>query len=286
MNFAVTGAAGNLGSRVVTKLAALVDKKNIVALVHTPAKAQNLKEQGVTVRAGDYTDVDSMIAALREIDLVIYIPSKTYDVVQRVLELENTLTAMRKAGVKKIIFVSFFADQEKNPFTMSPYYGYAPRRLAGSEFEYTVVKNALYADPLVPYLPELIERKQIIYPIGAEKLSFISLDDSAEALAKLVVQPDLRDNGQTYLLSQKGNYSMDQLGSIMSDVMGKEIGYQPVTLEDFAEIYRGDGDGKELASMYQGGALGLLGEVTNDFETITGHAPLDMRLFLQENYNE
>lgn len=286
MNFAVTGAAGNLGSRVVTKLAALVDKKNIVALVHRPAKAQNLKEQGVTVRAGDYTDVDSMIAALREIDLVIYIPSKTYDVVQRVLELENTLTAMRKAGVKKIIFVSFFADQEKNPFTMSPYYGYAPRRLAGSEFEYTVVKNALYADPLVPYLPELIERKQIIYPIGAEKLSFISLDDSAEALAKLVVQPDLRDNGQTYLLSQKENYSMDQLGSIMSDVTGKEIGYQPVTLEEFAEIYRGDGDGKELASMYQGGALGLLGEVTNDFETITGHAPLDMRLFLQENYNK
>ena len=286
MNFAVTGAAGNLGSRVVTKLAALVDKKNIVALVHTPTKAQNLKEQGVTVRTGDYMDVDSMIAALREIDLVIYIPSKTYDVVQRVLELENTLTAMRKAGVKKIIFVSFFADQEKNPFTMSPYYGYAPRRLAGSEFEYTVVKNTLYADPLVPYLPELIERKQIIYPIGAEKLSFISLDDSAEALAKLVVQPDLRDQGQTYLLSQKENYSMDQLGSIMSDVTGKEIGYQPVTLEEFAEIYRGDGDGKELASMYQGGALGLLGEVTNDFETITGHTPLDMRLFLQENYNE
>lgn len=284
MNYAVTGATGNLGSQIVNELTTLVDKKDIVAIVHTPSKGQKLKEQKIDVRAGDYSDVASMTEALKDIDLLIYVPSKTYDVVQRVLELENTLTAMKNAKVKKIIFVSFFADQEKNPFVMAPYYGYAPRRLAGSGVEYTIVKNSLYADPLVPYLPELIERKNIIYPIGEEKLSFISLADSAEAIAKLAVQPALRDNGQTYLLSQEKNNSMNELSKIMSDVTGKEIGYQPVSLQEFAEIYQGDGDGNELASMYQGGALGLLGDVSTDFEKINGHAPTDMESFLHERY--
>lgn len=280
----MTGATGNLGSRIVNELTTLVDKKDIVAIVHTSTKGQKLKEQKIDVRAGDYSDVASMTEALKDIDLLIYVPSKTYDVVQRVLELENTLTAMKNAKVKKIIFVSFFADQEKNPFVMAPYYGYAPRRLAGSGVEYTIVKNSLYADPIVPYLPELIERKNIIYPIGEEKLSFISLADSAEAIAKLAVQPALRDNGQTYLLSQEKNNSMNELSKIMSDVTGKEIGYQPVSLQEFAEIYQGDGDGNELASMYQGGALGLLGDVSTDFEKITGHAPTDMESFLHERY--
>lgn len=284
MNYAVTGATGHLGSRIVNELTSLVDKKEIIALVHTPAKAQNLNEQKIAVRAGDYSDVASMTEALKKVDLLIYVPSKTYDVLQRVEELENTLTAMKNAKVKKIIFVSFFADQENNPFVMAPYYGYVPRRLAGSGLEYTIVKNSLYADPLVPYLPELIERKNIIYPIGEKKLSFISLADSAEAIAHLAVRPDLRDNGQTYLLSQEKNYSMVELSKVMSEVTGKEIGYQPVSLEEFAKIYQGDGDGNELASMYQGGALGLLGDISTDFEKITGHAPTDMETFLRKSY--
>ncbi|MGL9727059.1 SDR family oxidoreductase [Enterococcus sp. DIV0756] len=284
MKYAVTGATGNLGSRVVKEFSRLVDKKEILALVHTISKAQGLIDQGITVRTGDYADVEDMTKALENVDLLIYIPSKTYDLVQRVIELENTLEAMKKAQVKKIIFVSFFADQEKNPFVMSPYYGYAPRRLAGSGLEYTIVKNSLYADPLVPYLPELIERKNIIYPIGQEKLSFISLDDSAKALVQVAIKPDLRDKGQTYLLSQEKNYSMSELGQIMSEVTGKPIGYQPVSLQEFAEIYKGDGDGQELASMYQGGALGMLSKSTTDFETITGHQPTAMLDFLRTNW--
>lgn len=284
MKYAITGATGNLGSRVVEELTALVPMEDIITLVHTPAKAKSLLEQDLSVRALDYYDVDSMVKAFVGVDLLIYIPSKTYDVLQRVVELENTIKAMKKAKLNKMIFVSFFADQENNPFVMSPYYGYAPRRLAGAGIEYAIAKNSLYANPLVPYLPELIERENIIYPVGEEKLSFISLENSAEAIAKLAIQDSLINNGQTYLLSQSQNYSMEELAGIMTEVTGEKIGYQPVSLTEFAEIYKGDGDGEELASMYRGGAMGLLAEATNDFEKITGHSPTDMKAFLQENY--
>lgn len=138
----------------------------------------------------------------------------------------------------------------------------------------------LYADPLIPYLPELIERGKVIYPIGKEKLSFISLDNSAKALAKLAATPSLRDSEQSYLLSQleNYNYAMVELSEIMSEVTGEKIAYQPVTLTKFAEIYPDDGD--ELASMYHGGALEMLRATTDDFERITG----EMRTFLSKHY--
>lgn len=49
---------------------------------------------------------------------------------------------------------------------MSPFYAYVPRRLASSGIEYSIVKNSLYADPLVPYLEELIKRKILFIQLG------------------------------------------------------------------------------------------------------------------------
>lgn len=286
MKYTVTGATGNLGSRIIAQLAQQIPKEELRAIVHTPSKAKALEEQGIEIRQGDYLDVASMTTALEGTDLLIYVPSKTYLVEQRVHELENTLKAVKQAKVKKIIFVSFFADQENNPFVMSPYYGYAPRRLASSGLDYAVIKNALYADPLIPYLPELIQREKLIYPIGKEAMSFISLDNSTEAIVQIALNPDLRDNGQTYLLSQKEHYTMDRLGEIMTKVTGKKIGYEPVTLEEFSEIYESDGDSRELSSMYRGGAMGLLSDVSEDFRKITGHDPETMEEFLARGYGK
>lgn len=72
---------------------------------------------------------------------------------------------------------------------MAPFYAYLPPRLAGSGLNYAVIKNSLYADPLVPYLPELIERQNVIYPVGDQPMSFISQENSAEAIAKVALTP-------------------------------------------------------------------------------------------------
>lgn len=281
----ITGATGHLGQKVVAGLNKLVPSRDIRLGVHTPKKAANLVAAGFDVAAIDYADTETLIQAFAGVDVLIYIPSLTYEVQGRINEFENTLTAMEKDRVKTIVDVSFFADQYNNPFQMAGYYAYLPARLASSHFQYAVVKNSLYADPLVPYLPELIERHNVIYPIGDQQMSFISRQDSAEAIAKVAVKEYLRDHGQNYLLTMKQNYSMDELAQIMSQVTGKKIGYAPVSLQEFADIYRSEGDGDELASMYKAAAMGLMNDVTDDFQHITGHEPQGMRDFLKENYH-
>lgn len=215
---------------------------------------------------------------------MIYIASKTYSVFDRVHELENVLAAMKEDNVKNIVAMSFIADQRDNPFVMSPFYGYLPRRLAGSGLNYAIAKNALYADPLVPYLPELIEHHALIYPVGKESVSFITIEDSAEAIAKMALNEDILHSKKTYLLTQARSYTMPELGEIMTKVTGKKIGYQPVSVEEFGRIYASEGDGNELASMYAGGAKGMLHGLSDDFAHITGHEPETMEHFLQRKY--
>ena len=283
MKYLITGATGNLGEKVTRWLRTMTPENNIRVGIHNLKKANKFDDLDVEKIKLDYFDLDTLEKAVSGVDLVIYIPSITYDLQRRITEFENVLQAVKKAKAK-LIFVSFFADQENNPFVMSPFYAYVPRRLASSKVEYSIVKNSLYADLLVPYLEELIKRKNIIYPVGAQPLSFITRNDSAHAIACLAMQSIMRDQGQSYLLSMDKNYNMVELSYIMSRITDHKIGYAPVTITEFAKIYAQEGDGKELASMYAGGAKGLLSETSDDFHRLTGREPEEMEHFLRNGY--
>lgn len=284
MKIAVTGATGHLGSQVIGQLLNKTDKKNIIALAHNKKHAQDLIAQNIEVREIDFQDKESLVKAFNKIDTLVYVASKTYSVLERVKELENVLAAVNQTSISNLVAMSFIADQENNPFVMSPFYAYLPRRLAGTKLNYAIAKNVLYADPLVPYLPELIERHALIYPVGKQRMSFISIEDSAEAMAEMALNQEILNSRKTYTLTQSRSYSMPELGKVMTKVTGHEIGYKPVSVEEFGKIYASEGDGNELASMYAGGAMGMLTAVSDDFTHITGHEPETMEHFLTRKY--
>lgn len=284
LNYAVTGGTGHLGSEILQALTSFVDNSDVKVGVHTLKKAQGLIDAGYRCQEFDFF-TDSLNSLLADVDVFIYVPSKSHDSFSRVTELEKVIEACEKAQVKHVLAMGFIADQVNNPFDLSAFYGYLPRRLAESDLHYTIIRNALYADPLVPYLPELIERKHVIYPMADQALSFISLHDSAEAFAKVATSDDLRIDGKIYTLTQNRNYTMEQLSEVLSEVADSEITYQPMDPQEFEKTYDQNGEGHMLSSMYAGGALGLLNEVSSDYSDIMGHDPVPLKDFLQENYS-
>jgi NAD(P)H dehydrogenase (quinone) len=283
MKITITGATGHLGTQIVKALTKLVPAQTLNLGVHTPSKAAAFAAQGMTVTAMDYHDQASLQPVLADSDVFIYVPSKSHDSYSRVSEFENVIAAAEASRVKHILVMGFIADQANNPFALSAFYGYVPRRLAASSLHYTIIRNALYADPLVPYLPELIERQNVIYPMGDQALSFVSQADSAAAFAKVATTPDLLVNGRIYTLTQSRAYTMPELAAVLTQVSGHQIGYQPVTLAEFATMYNQGNEGHMLASMYAGGALGLLSTVSDDFVTIMGRPAQSLSDFLQTN---
>lgn len=272
MTYFVTGATGHLGSAILRELLKLVPTDQVMAGAHTVAKAAAFAQQGVDVRPIDFSNESTLEKAFSGATVLIYVPSKSDTSYARVTELEHVVTAAKKAHVEHVVAMGFIADQPTNPFSLSAFYGYLPRRLSQTNLSWTLIRDALYADPLVPYLPELQQRGNVIYPVGDQALTFISLADCAAAFARVAVTPSLRINERIYTLTQDRNYTMPELADVLSHVGGKKIGYQPVTLEQFAALYNEHGEGRMLASMYAAGGKGLLNEVSTDFRTIMGRS--------------
>lgn len=286
MKYTITGGTGHLGSKILHELTEYVPASDINVGVHTVSKAQDLINQGFNVKGFDFFDEDSLTNLLTDTDVFIYVPSKSHDSYSRIGELEKVLSVAEKVKVGHMLAMGFIADQFNDPFDLSAFYGYLPRRLAETDLNYSIIRNALYADPLVPYLPELIERKNVIYPMADQALSFISLSDSAKAFAKVATTKDLLVPGKIYTLTQDRNYTMPQLAKVLSEVSGHDIGYDPMTLEEFSDTYNEGGEGHMLSSMYHAGGLGLLDELSSDYQTIMGRPATDLKEFLQANYSK
>lgn len=286
LKYAITGATGHLGQQIVAAMRPLVATTELYLGVHTLSKAQVYQQQGLHVAAIDYQQPEQLRAFFQDSDVLIYIPSKSHDSYSRVQEFENVLAAVQQANVHHFLVMGFIADQVNNPFELSAFYGYVPRRLAGSDINYTIVRNALYADPLVPYLPELIERHNVVYPMADQALSFISQADSAAAFAKVATTTDLLQRGRIYTLTQSRAYTMPELATVLSQVSGQPIGYRPVSLQAFSDMYNQNGEGPMLASMYAGGARGLLATVSDDYQLIMDRPAQSLLDYLQTNYQK
>lgn len=83
MTLLVTGATGQLGSLVVKHLLAKVPAEQLAVSVRDPQKAVHLKEAGVDVRKGDFTQPDTLQSAFQGIDRLLIISSGDGDRVKQ-----------------------------------------------------------------------------------------------------------------------------------------------------------------------------------------------------------
>lgn len=284
MKYLITGATGHLGSKILSEMRKLVSDKDIVAGVHTLSKATHLKEQNLKIVQVDYFDRDSLVNALKNIDVFIYVPTKSHDSFTRITELEYVVKAARKSNVAHILAMGFIADQINDPFALSAFYGYLPRRLAESGVDYTIIRNALYADTLISQIPDFIKQENVFYPVGNKALSYIGLNDIAKAIAKVAVTSSLRQNEKVYTLTQEKNYTMLELAEILTKITGQKIGYKPVSLREYKDLNDEYGEGYILSSLYDAGSRGFLAEVSNDYRLIMGHQATSLEDFLSDNY--
>ncbi|POD82167.1 hypothetical protein S101258_02869 [Lactiplantibacillus plantarum subsp. plantarum] len=79
---------------------------------------------------------------------------------------------------------------------------------------------------------------------------------------------------------------MPELATVLSQVSGQPIGYRPVSLQAFSDMYNQNGEGPMLASMYAGGARGLLATVSDDYQLIMDRPAQSLLDYLQTNYQK
>jgi UDP-glucose 4-epimerase len=110
MKILITGATGKVGSRLTRRLARRGD--HVRALVRDPARAADLRDDGIELITGDLLDTDSLAAAVRSVDAVVHCAAffrgATPEQAHAVNDLgtRHLADAARAASVGRFVFTS------------------------------------------------------------------------------------------------------------------------------------------------------------------------------------
>lgn len=285
----VTGATGNYGKTTIDFLLKKgISPNSIAALVRDEAKAEDLKEKGISLKNGDYNNYESLLEAFKGVDKLLLISSS--DVAHRGQQHENAVKAAIEAGVNHIIYTSFERknDTETSPIAMlAKSHIDTENQIKASGMTYTLLRNNLYLDALPMFFGEQIATTGIFLPAGDTKSAFASRNDMAEATANILTNSGHED--KEYSLSNTKNISIQEIAQDLSEIIGTKINYVSPSQDIYIETLKGAGVPAEYMGMFAGFAEAIKqGEFSSDktdLENLLGRKPTTAKAFFTEVYS-
>jgi NAD(P)H dehydrogenase (quinone) len=289
----VTGATGQYGTKVLEHLLNKgVKAQHLSALVRDAAKGQPLHDQGIGLRVGDYSDVDSLVQAFRGVDTLLLVSSNDRGAVEnRTAHHLNVINAARVAQVKHLVYTSFvtklaFQDSAIADFLHS--HAQTEQAIKDSGLPYTILQNGIYLE-MIPLFAgaQVAETGVILFPAQAGKASWVLRAELAEAAA-CALTTEGHEN-KTYVLTNTEATSFQDIAQDLSDHLGKEIHYQSPPVEEFRATLRQAGVPEVYIGMFtmwaSAVAQGMMDVEDETLATFLGRQPTTTAQFITQVYN-
>lgn len=223
---AITGANGQLGRLVIAQLKAAAPSASVIALARSPEKAADL---GVSVRAGDYANPATLVAALGGIDTLLLISSS--EIGQRATQHRNVIDAAKKAGVRRIVYTSLLRA-DRSDLSLAPEHVETEAMLKASGLVFTILRNGWYTENYTGSVAGALAGGAFIGSAGQGRIaSAARADYAAAAVAVLTTQGH---DGKTYELAGDTAYTLTDLAAEISRQSGKVIPYRDLPQADYA----------------------------------------------------
>ncbi len=266
MTIAITGASGQLGRLVISKLKAKVPASEIIALARDPEKAADLN---VAVRQADYAKPETLAPALAGVATLLLISSS--EVGQRAVQHRNVIEAAKGAGVKRIVYTSVL-HADTTPLSLADEHRTTEAALKASGIPYTILRNGWYTENYTASVGGAVAGGALIGSAGDGRISSATRADYAEA-AVAVLTGDGHE-GRTYELAGDEAYTLSELAAEISRQTGKDIPYENLSEADYAKALVGfglpDGLAQAVASSDVGASAGALFEDGRQLSRLTG----------------
>lgn len=245
MTIAITGATGQLGRLVVPLLRRRLPDEPLVALVRVPAKAADL---GIEAREADYDRPDTLAAALRGVDTLLFISSS--EVGRRVAQHRAVVEAAKAAGVRRIVYTSLLhADRSIVP-GLAEEHRATEGALRESGIAATVLRNGWYTENYTAAVPGALASGALVGGAGAGRIASAARRDYAEAAVTVLAESG--HEGKTYELAGDDAYTLAELAAELSRRSGRSIPYRDLPQAEYAAVLAGVGLPPALAQAYAG----------------------------------
>jgi uncharacterized protein YbjT (DUF2867 family) len=276
----VTGATGNLGSKVARNL---TDRGVAIrSFVRDAAKAAHILGAGADIVEGDFSDPGSIRRGLDGIDVVFLSCGGSPERA----ELEaNVIDACAQAGVRKLVKASAHGAEPRSPCAFLETHGRSEVHLKESGVPYVMLRSTFYMTELLQGIDELKGSGMLFIPAGEAKIAMIDPNDVA-AVAAAVLTEDGHE-GKSYLLSGPESVTFGDVAEQLSAVIGKPIQYVPVPDEGaraaMLEAGLDEWTTDNLIALFGLLRSGLADAVTDDVHGVSGRQPRSLAEFMKAN---
>ncbi|MCU0464806.1 MAG: SDR family oxidoreductase [Anaerolineae bacterium] len=282
----VTGASGGLGRRVL-ELLLEAGEQHIIATTRTPEKLADFASRGVTVRAADFDQPDSLAAAFAGADRLLLISTDSLDQPgHRLAQHRNAIKAAEAAGVKHVVYTSVASASADSPLGVAPDHYSTEQALEASGMGYTALRNNLYMELLLGSLPRAIASGQLIAAAGDGKAAYVTREDCARAAAA-ALYADF-EGRRALEISGPASVSQAELAVLTQELSGKPVQYVAIPLSALIDGMVQAGLPRPVAEVYAsfdaGIAAGVLDTAPGAVELLTGKPAQSVADFLTAHH--
>ncbi|MEK9499528.1 SDR family oxidoreductase [Gaopeijia maritima] len=273
---AVTGATGHLGRLVVDELLARgVDPGTLAALARSPDKAADAAGRGVQVRRADYTERDTLDAALRGVTTLLLVSSDALG--ERVAHHRNVIEAAAGAGVERIAYTSILhADTSR--MQLAAEHLETERMIRASGMPFVILRNGWYLENYTENLGPALEHRVLLHSAEGGLVSGATRADFAAAAAVVLTSDDLVN--EVFELGGEPPFTLAELAREVSRRAGFEVEPRDLPEEAYAAVLIDAGVPEPVARMLadsdRGIARGELFTDSGDLRRLIGRAPTTM----------
>ncbi len=273
MTIALTGTTGNVGRKVLERLAG--------SHVLIGRSAQKMPG-GHDAREASYGDTAAMTAALAGVETLFFVSGR--ESATRLDEHKSVIAAAAAAGVLRIVYLSFLGAAADSTFTLGRQHFHTEQRIIESGLAHTFLRDSLYQD----YLPFMTGADGVIRgPAGDGRISAVAIDDVADVAAEILsaaASGDTGHDGRAYALTGPAALTLDEVAEAIAAASGRPVRY---VLETQAEAYASrvkyNAPAFEVegwVTSYQAIGVGELAALSGDVERIAGHPPISFAEYL------
>ncbi|MET8487922.1 SDR family oxidoreductase [Streptomyces tendae] len=268
MSIVVTGATGHLGRHVVRQLLEKVPADQVTAVVRDRDKAADLAARGVRLAVADYNSPETFDDLFAAGDRVLLISGNEFDK-GRVRQHTIVIDAAKKAGVALLAYTSAPSSLKA---ALADDHRATEEVLVGSGVPYVLLRNGWYHENYTEQLAPVLEHGAVVQAAGEGRISSASRADYAAA-AVAVLTGEGHEN-TAYELGGDDAWDFAEYAAELSRQTGREIAYNPVSVEDYTAILTGAGVPGPLADVFAGVdaaiAKGELVVSTGDLSRLAG----------------
>jgi uncharacterized protein YbjT (DUF2867 family) len=220
--YVVTGATGQLGSRIVEQVLARVPADQVAVSVRDPAAAAGLAERGVRVRAGDFTDPASLAHAFEGARRVLVVSAAIRGPGAVAANLA-ALDAARAAGAARVLYTSHQAASARSLFAPQLTHAATEEHLAGLGVPFTALRHGFYASTLGMLVGDAASTGRLVAPADGP-VSWTGHDDLAEVDAiALTADDDGPLDAVTPPLTAPDTLDLAAVADVLAEVSGRPV---------------------------------------------------------------